>query len=392
MMDKRLTLFIPAACGMGFFLGIELGGYQLILLQVAQSFKLSNVMMGVLVSSQFITATAGPLLFGWVADRYGKKIILLIFMPVFMLGCFSAAFSGAVTGFVFSIFIVGMGYSICECISSSALSDSFPGKESRYLNIMQSTFCLGAVISPQIFNRLIAAGLVTWRAVFILAGGGFVLIYPLLCLSRCKPHTQKSINEMPGTKGKQGIISPLLFALLTAMLAYVAIETGTAFFANVIFVTEYSNNELGAYAISGFWLSMTVSRFIFALTKIKMRNMVLTGLAASFLLLLLLLLIRNPWILMGIFISLGAVIGPVWPMLMGIGASSFRERSGTITSILYSSGGFSGAMIPVLFGWISGRAGFYGGFWILAAFSAIGFFAIWTVKEKRSEDCKGIAD
>ena len=381
MTDKRLALFVPAACGIGFFLGIELGGYQLILLQVAQAFEVSNVMMGVLVASQFIAVTAGPLLFGWAADIYGKKIILQIFMPVFALGCFGAAFSVAVSGFVFFIFIIGIGYSICECISSTALSDSFPGKESRYLNIMQCAFCLGAVLSPQIFNRLIGSGLVTWRAVFLLAGGGFVLFYPLLCLSRCKPHTPDNTGAEPGTKETPRIISPLLFALLAAMLAYVAIETGTSFFANVIFVTEYSNNEMGPYAISGFWLSMTVSRFIFALTRIKMRNMILMGFSVSFLLLLLLLLFRNPWLLMGVFIFLGAALGPVWPMVIGIGTSSFRERSGTVASILYSSGGFGGAIIPVLFGWISGRAGFYGGFWILAAFSAIGFIAMWTVKK-----------
>ena len=376
-MDKRLALFVPVTFGIAFFLGIELGGFQLILLQAAQFFKLNNVMMGVLVTSQFLAITIGPLFFGWAADRYGKKTILLISLPLFSIGCFSAAFSGTVFIFICSVFISGMGYGVSECICSSALSDSFPGKESKYLNIMQCGFCLGAVLSPQIFSRLIDAGLVSWRAVFLSAGGGFVLIYPLLCFSHCrKPLTQETGLEHAEKQGLR-IVSPLLFILLAGMLAYVAIETGVGFFADAVYVTEYSNTTMGAYAISGFWLAMTVSRFVFALVKMKMQNMILLGFSATVILLLLLLLLRNEWVLIGIFVLLGVSLGPIWPMIVGIGASSFREKSATVVSVLYASGGFGGVIIPVLIGWVSERAGFYGGFWLLAAASVMGFLLIW---------------
>jgi len=373
-MDKRLALFIPVVCGITFFLGFETGGFQLVLLQAAQYFKLNNVMMGILVAAQYSAITVGPLLFGWAADRFGKKIILQIFVPLFAIGCFGAGISKTVAAFVSFVFMIGMGYSVCESTGSSALSDSFPGKESRYLNIMQCFFCLGAVLSPQIFSRLIPGGFVTWRAVFLVAGSGYVLLFPFLCLSRCKGPT--TADSATGRVSKQKLLSPLLIVLLAAMLTYVAVETGIAFFANVLFVTEYSNTELGAYAISGFWFGMTVFRFVFALVKMKMRNMVLLGFSSSCVLLLLLLLFRNQWMLMGLFVLLGVVLAPVWPMIIGIGTSSFRERSGTAASVLTASGGFGGVVIPVLIGWVSEWGGFYGGFWLLVASSAIGFFVV----------------
>jgi len=172
------------------------------------------------------------------------------------------------------------------------------------------------------------------------------------------------------------IFTPLLFVLLAAMVAYVAIETGIAFFANVIYVTEYSNTTLGPYAISGFWLSMMVSRFAFALLKMKMRTMILFGFSSSCLLMVFLLFSGNQWVLMAIFILVGFVTGPTWPMIIGIGTSSFRKRSGTVASILSASGGFGGAIIPVLIGWVSGHAGFLGGFWLLIAVSAMGFLVM----------------
>ena len=386
-MDKRNNLFIIVASCITFFLGFESGGFQLVLLQVSRYYNLNNVEMGALVTAQLSAITVGPLVFGWLADRIGKKIILMISMPFFAVGCIGAAFSTSALIFAVFIFVTGIGYGASECIGSSAISDSFPGQESKYLNIMQCAFCLGAVLSPQIFSRLISAGLVTWRMVFLIAGFGFVFIFPLLCLTGTKqsgdsakrPNPPQAENgETPGTaKTALKILSPLLIILFIAMLCNVAIEVGIAFFADTLFVTEYSNTILGAYAISGFWLAMTVSRIIFAFTKIKMRDMILIGFSSSCLLMIALLLNRNQWFLLGIFILLGAAMAPIWPMILGMGTSSYRERSGTVASILYAAGSLGGTAMPVLIGWTSERAGFYGGFGLLAVASAIGFLIMW---------------
>jgi fucose permease len=373
MNDKRLTLLVPVVTGLAFFLGMESGGFQLILLKAARDFKLSASMMGVVVASQYSAITLGPLLFGWVADRIGKKTTLLAAMPLFAVGCFGAALSNTAAVFIGAIFIIGIGYSVCECIGSSAVSDSFPGRESRYLNIMQCGFSLGAVLSPLIFSKLISRELVSWHAVFLSAGGGYVLLYPLLIFA----HTGKPAVRENEKSVTSGILSPFLLVLVVAMLSYVAMETGAAFFADSLFVTEYSNTELGAYAISGFWFAMTVSRFVFALVKMKPRNMVLLGFAAAFVLFTLMFFCRLQWVAMGIFISLGMVMGPVWPMIIGIGTSSYQTRSGTVASILAAAGGLGGASIPVLIGIAAEQTGFYSVFCLLAAVAALGFLVMW---------------
>ena len=105
--------------------------------------------------------------------------------------------------------------------------------------------------------------------------------------------------------------------------------------------------------------------------------MVLIGFSVSCLLIVIMILFRNQWFLVGVFVLLGAAMAPVWPMILGMGTSSYRERSGTVASILYAAGGLGGTAIPVLIGWVSERAGFYGGFWLLAAAAAIGFLVMW---------------
>ncbi|MCL2880972.1 MAG: MFS transporter, partial [Treponema sp.] len=254
-MNRRVTFLTLTAYGIGFFLGLENGGFQLVLLQIARSYNLDNIKMGALVTAQASAITIGPLLFGWLADRVGKKAILMIFMPLFAIGCFGAAFSTSALLFASSIFMSGIGYSVSESISSSALSDSFPGRESRYLNIMQCIFCLGAVLSPQIFSHLISSGLVTWRMVFLISGAGFIVLYPLLCLSGIAPSAaitsgNERHNSAPENKSVRttriahnplGVFTPLMLMLIVAMACYVAMEVGIAFFAEALYVTEYSN-------------------------------------------------------------------------------------------------------------------------------------------------------
>jgi len=388
-MDRRLSLLIPVTFFIALFLGVESGGFQLVLLQMAKDFGLDPVRMGGVVTSQFTAIFLGPLLSGWISDRIGKKSVLLFGMAVFIAGCLGASLAPGALYFTWAVFIVGLGYSVCELTASTILSDSFPGRESRYLNIMQAGFSLGAVLSPLVFSRLIGAGLVTWRSVFLTSGGAYILILPLLCVSRyTRPNVRPSpenINREEGNvTGNSGpvIFSPFFIALVFTMMIYIAIETGAGYFANSIFVSEYGNTELGAYAISGFWFSITVSRFAFSRIKMKPRAMIMAGFLMVSLFMGILLPVKNHYALLVLFFLLGIAVGPVWPMIIGIGASLNQKRSGTNTGILYASGGLGGIIIPVLIGFIAKYQGFYAGFWMLAIFSAAGFLVLWLGAKK----------
>jgi FHS family glucose/mannose:H+ symporter-like MFS transporter len=339
-------------------------------------------MMGILVAAQYTAITLGPLIFGWIADKTGKRPILLIFMLVFTGACFLTAASPSAAVFIGGIFAVGAAYSVCECIGTSALSDSFPGRENKYLNIMQSTFSAGAVISPLFFRWLLSLGTFTWRSVFALSGCGYMLLFPLMLMARCrKPAPQNSLRpsqggESPALSLAAVFRSFFILVLLFSMLAYVAIETGAAFFANSLFITEYNNTRLGAYAISLYWLGMALSRFVFACLKIKPRTMVLWGFAASSLILIIMLFFKNEWLLLGMFAALGAMMGPVWPMVVGMGTSTYQALSGTVASILTAAGGLGGAIIPVMIGALTRHTGLYGGFFLLALLAMAGFLVM----------------
>jgi fucose permease len=383
MKQKRLRFLIFTANGLAFFLGVEAGGYQLVILNVASDFVLSTTMMGVLVASQYAAITIAPLAFGWMGDKISKKTILLIFIPVFVGGCFLAAFSSIVSIFLIGVFLIGVGYSVCECIGSAAVSDSLPGYESKYLNFMQAIFSIGAVTSPLFFNWLFSKGIFTWRLVFLVSGSGYVLLYPFMLLSGyVGSQSCQMREEILASPPKPMLIIATLFhssffvVLFFSMLTYVALETGIVYFANSFFVLEFEDTRLGAYAISGFWFAMAIARIIFACTKMKPQNQVLWGFSSSALLLIILFFIRNQWLLLGIFIVLGATLGSVWPMIIGMGTSSYRGKSGTVASILTASGGLGGTLISVCIGTVAEHTGLYGGFLLLVSISIIGFLVM----------------
>jgi fucose permease len=378
-------LLVFAVSGLAFFLGVELGSFNFVLLRIAREFTLNTGIMGILVTFQYIAITAAPVAFGWIADRIGKKTTLLIFMPVFTGGCFISASAGSVIFFVIGVFILGIGYSVCESVSSSALSDTFPGRENRYMNIMQSSFSLGAVISPLFFRWFLDQLHYSWSWVFIVSGSGFVLFYPLILLSDC--HKMDSANSHE----KAGSLVPVLrssffLALLFCMMAYVAMETGISYFIDSLLITEYQNSALSAWTISGFWFAMAFSRLFFASIKMKPRSMVLLGFLVSAFLLFILFLFKNQWVFFCAIISLGFMMGPVWPMVLSTGISAFQEKSGIVGGILYAGGGVGGIVTPLIFSAIAENAGFYAGFLLLAFIALIGFLLMKLQgrKEKRS--------
>lgn len=405
--ERRLTLFIPAACGLTFFIGLEAGGFQFILLKVALVFSLNELMMGIMAASQAASITLAALIFGQLADKIGKKSTLLIFMPIFSAGCFLTAAASSAYFFMGGVFLIGIGLSICESIGSSALSDSFPGRESRFLNIMQCSFSLGAVASPLLFKQLVMGWGFSWRLVFLVPGCGYAFLYPLMLLSECgNPISPKEFTSLkPDQNSQTGSIltilrTPFFLALLFSMMIYVSMEAGIAFFIDTFMTLEYSP-ILGAYGISLFWFAMAVSRFFFAWVRMSKHAMVSLGFAGGAIFLLLFLFIKNQWLVLCIYTALGFLMGPVWPMIMGIGMSAYQEKSGMVGGILYASGGAGGMISPILIGFVAGHSGgklllsgglspgsgFYRGFILLSlfSFSALLVMQIWGKTRKERE-------
>lgn len=357
---KNYNILVPCVCALLFFLGFELGGYQIALLKVAEEFSLSDGNMGSLVAMQYIGIVVAPLVFGRVADKVGKKRIILIFMGIFILGCMVIVNIPSTISFIIGIFILGCGYSVCESVGTAALSDLRPEAPERYMNLSQCFFSLGAVVSPIVCNYLIDAVGFSWRVVFWVCSGAYLILLVPVFLSRFRDPVKETQATSPEPRRKFSYLCLLtvpFLSLFFAMFLTSCIENGVPYFVDLFFVREFNSPDTSAKALSCFWLASIVARF--GASFLSRQKYVLMTVCFGVCILAggVLFLAGTIPLSVFCFIVLGIMTGPAFPMLMSMGTTLYQGNSGTVVSILMTASGAGGALAPALMGFLSDAAG-----------------------------------
>ncbi len=360
MIKAKKELLIPVSLMLPFFLGFQGGGFQLTLLSVGKEFQLSNASMGSLVSVQYLAFIAGPLLISIIIDKVGKKKVTLFSVITFILGCILLVLTPTILLFSIGIFIVGFGLSICQSAMSSALSDAYPEKAGRYINLTQSSYSLGAVISPLLVQMVMSQLGFTWKFVFGFSGCGLIILLLPLYISNFKASTilTKNSNTATGKPSLKETFRPLLQSkgllyIFASVIFYVSYECGTTFFFNSFFTMELNAPKLSPLAISLFWAAMVLSRLMTGLLHKQKRKILLLGFFSSCLILLLLSLSNSPIFSLILAFLLGICSGPVWPTLLALATEEAPESSGAAASMVLCVSGIGGALAPILMGFIA---------------------------------------
>jgi fucose permease len=374
MPRAKALLLICISVSLTFFLGYESGAFQLVLLRVSEHLEVRQSLMGSLVAVQFFAIVIGPILFGRIADRIGKKRVLQITVPIFFFGCFIAASASGIQLFIFGIFIVGIGFSACEITVSAMLVDEFDNNANRLMNLSQSGFSFGAVTGPILTNWLIGDAGLGWPIAFIVPAVGFISIYPFIFFinhRKRKPVNMKSASTGEIGINKRWILNRYYIVLIFAMFTYVGIENGIAFFIDSMFVIEFEKGNFSAYAISVFWLSMAVSRILCYIKEIFPRYNIVFFFFACVPLLIFFSQIKNFYLTMILIAVSGFLAGPVWSSIVNRGAILYRNNTGVATGVILMGGGLGGAIIPLWMGLLSGIGGMSNSFFLLAGLAVV---------------------
>lgn len=351
--SKRLLL--PMALGLPFFLGFQSSGFQFALLSIGAEFTLNNFHMGCLVSAQFVAMVFAPLILGPLIDQFGKKKLAFSASLVFIVGCFSLVWTPTILFFIIGIFLVGVGFSICQSAMSAALSDAYPGKAARYINLSQCSFGIGAVLSPLITNALIMEFGFTWKVIFSICGLGYIILILPLVLAKFPP-TPTTV-DMQQVSILALLSSKKLACLLVAIALYMACESGFSYFINSFFSNVLKAPQYSAFAISAFWLSMIPSRILTSIFHPYRVLFITVGFLLSATCFFLMIFVQSGLIAFLLCIFLGFFSGPLWPTLLGIATEESLANSGKITSLMLCSTGIGGAFAPTLMGTLSDLAG-----------------------------------
>lgn len=331
-------------------LGLYISAYQNALPEIIKEYGLPGWAGGFIIALHFTASFLFPFVLGTVSDRIGRKTVLI--------GCFVLTLTGMVFVILFGniwmcgigIFIIGGGYCVIEGNMSSLLCDVNPSKETKVMNLSQMFFCAGAVCGPilgTVSNRLFGG----WRSAYI-----FIQLLFLICavmLAGLKIPRTKVISA-EGKKEKSLLLNVLknkyFIILIAAMIVYVGIEEGAAFWTGEYIGTIFGSAALSAYFLSAYWLGMTIGRLIASFVEKNMDKITFGGIWIALIFFAGILFVKNEVVVILCFFAVGFGIAPIWPLIMAYGTVINPSARDTAAGCLISAGAAGAVILPFLLG------------------------------------------
>lgn len=154
---------------------------------------LTPTQLGTVGSVTTIGMMIGAVLFGYLADRYGKKNIIMVTLLIFSLSNLALAFTPNITAFIFVRFLTGIGLGGELPVATTIIADSFSGgRRSKMLILIDSFWAIGWILASLLaFLFMPHFG---WRATVVVTS--LMALYTLVIRQHLPEETNVKNNDM----------------------------------------------------------------------------------------------------------------------------------------------------------------------------------------------------
>jgi DHA1 family bicyclomycin/chloramphenicol resistance-like MFS transporter len=325
----------------------------------------------------------GQLVWGPLADRFGRRRPLLLGLALFVLATTVAATTQSFSQFLAARFFQGIGGSVGRIIVTAIVRDLFVGRQmARVMSMIMMVFILVPMLAPSVGQLIILVG--TWRWLFavLLAASLTSLIWAACRLPETQPPLAAGARCL--TVGEAlalvlsnritfgyGIASGFVLGLLVAYIASAQQVFGTAYGLGKLFLRLWQCRL--AIALAPFTNSRLVRRL--GMRRLSHTALfVLLGLSAT--LALLGAMVPLPlWLALGGMVGCAFLYGLILSNFNAIAMQPMGQAAGMAASLTGSYSTAAGA----LFGTLIARQFDGTVLPLFTGFAVLGFCALLTV-------------
>jgi len=364
-------------------LGLNLGVYQSVLVDINDFFDLGGAYSGLLVAIFFLGALFVPVLAGELSDRIGKKFVLIISCIIFIAGIVIVTQATNIITCGIGVFFIGSGACTIEALLSAVITDENPGSSEKVMNFSQLFFCIGAVAGPMLSLAARTLG-ASWQIIMLIVAAIFIpaLISLFFLDETRKLNAQKDKHEKAFSKTLVKDARFLLFFF--SMFLYVGAESGIAF-SIIGYFSDINHNILtGEMALSLFWFGMIIGRLCAGLLHKISNTLMIVCLSGSAAFSFLLQFSHQAIFSTALFLLLGLSFSAVWPLLMAFCTQTFSRFSGTAGGLMVTGGALGGMSLPMLMGVIAEMSEIRVSF-LVSTFAMIVILALYLIGRRKQE-------
>ena len=336
---------------------LVLGMTNTIVNEIVDAFSLSGASEGLMGSMVSVGFMASLILIPFAQGRV-KKLHALIGAGVLQTAMlFLSGASPVFTMFCVMCVFLGFSGGLIDSYANSSIVDVRGPDSPKYLSYMHGLFAIGSLATPLLIYRLLLS--MEWRGIFyILAVLSILTALAVLLLTRgrIKGGISATTKDQRLTKADLGIYIRKKRNIMLSLAAFFSMifQSGLLSWIMRYMTVRYDAADLGAVALSAYWVCATLNRFCLArlINRTPLQSFAV-GAVLSAVVIAAGTLSGNP-VVMCVMVGLAGIVGGHFmPVLISEFAIGYEGKTAFTTSFLMVVMGIARIIAPLMMAYVT---------------------------------------